>query len=353
MKCHFKINIFLFALLAWAVVLFFGAVIGLANTELQQQKPAVQAQEQEAEPEYSEDEYNCYDSAAKEPDLQKRGTMLIECIGKYPKSKLMTYIDAAYKSLLFECSNNKKYQELEILAEQWLKLHPNDFDTIARIAEAAEKLGHDEKYVQCLQELHKMRPQGDLAINIAQTYKKMKNNARYLEWIETVFKYPEYEGNFMLRYDLVKFYTDAQDYAKAAEYARVTLKSGVLVKDPSAQTKEQLRAVQNACHHLIGINLYENKKYAEAIESFQQALKAEKYGEGYFYIGQCLRQLDKIDDAMIYLAKAELQGGKDIAPKAKENLETLYKAIHNNTLIGIEKIYRKAKEPSESAENLK
>ncbi len=55
---------------------------------------------------------------------------------------------------------------------------------------------------------------------------------------------------------------------------------------------------------------------------------------------------------MLWYAKAELQGG-EIAPKAKENLEQLYKALHNNTLIGIEKVYRRAKEQPESAENLK
>ncbi len=352
MKCHFKINIFLFALLASTTVLFCIPVLGLAGTELQQQKPAVQAQEQEAEPEYSEDEYNAYDSASKEADPLKRGSMLIEFIQKYPKSKLMTYVDASFKTLLFECSNNKKYAELETLAEQWLKIHPNNFDTIARVAEAAEKLGHDEKCVQCLLELYKMQPTGSMAYNISQTYKKMNNRAKYIEWIETVFRYPEYESDYKLRLDLVQLYADAKDFTKAAEYARATLKSGDLVKQPDAATQEQLRKIRRACNDIIGRNLIEQDKYAEAIEVFQQALKAEKYGEGYYYIALCQRKQDKIDDAMLSYAKAELQGG-EAAPKAKEQLEQLYKALHNNTLIGIEKIYKKAKEQPETAENLR
>ena len=42
-------------------------------------------------------------------------------------------------------------------------------------------------------------------------------------------------------------------------------------------------------------------------------------------------------------ARAEKQGG-DLAGQAKEKVEQLYKALHNNTLIGIEKVYRKANE---------
>ena len=89
----------------------------------------------------------------------------------------------------------------------------------------------------------------------------------------------------------------------------------------------------------------EQKRYSEAIQAFKRALKAEKYGEGYYYVGQCLRLMDKnkIDDALPYLAKSEKQGGP-IAAKAKAEMETLYRLMHNNTLVGIEKIYKKANE---------
>jgi tetratricopeptide (TPR) repeat protein len=350
MKYHFRI--IPFASLALAAAVFPGAIVGRADTELQQPAAAAQAEAQEAEPEYSEEEYNAWESADKEPDLQKRGSMLIEFTQKYPKSKLMPHIEATYNKLLFECSNGEKYQELEILAEQWLKIHPRDFNTTAYLAKAAEKLGHDEKCVQCLQEIYQMQPSGSMAYNIAQTYKKMKHKSKYLEWTDTVFKYPDYEGDFKLRYDLVKFHADEKNFAKAAECARAAIKATDLVKQPSLETQEQLRAVRNACYHLMGMKLYEDGKFDEAIQSFQQALQADKYGEGYYYIGLCQWKQDKIDDAMLSFARAELQGG-EVAARAKEKLEQLYKALHNNTVVGIDKIYRKAKEQPESAKILK
>jgi tetratricopeptide (TPR) repeat protein len=342
MKCHFKM--LLFVLLALAAGLLPAAVVGGDNAELQQPKTAAapQAEEQESPPGY-EEEYNAWEAADKQTDPLKRGSMLIDFIQKYPKSTLLPNIEATYRNLLFECSNNKKFQELETLAEQWLKYHPNDFDTTARIADAAVKLGHDEKYLQRTTELYKMKPTVALATDIALTYQRMKNTPKYLEWIDIALKYPENESNFMMRSELVKHFADANDYAKAAEWANAALKAADLVKNPSAETQKQLSAVRHACHHLIGINQYQDKKYTEAMQSFQQALRAEKYGEGHFYIGQCLRQLGKAEEALVCLAKAEIMGG-EVAPKAKAELEIVYKGMHNNTLIGIEKIYKKAKE---------
>ena len=66
----------------------------------------------------------------------------------------------------------------------------------------------------------------------------------------------------------------------------------------------------------------------------------------------CQRNQDQIDDAMVSLAKATKFGG-EIAPKAKDYLEKLYRAMHNNTLIGIDKIYKKADEEIESAKEQK
>ena len=108
MKCISKT--FFLALVASFAILYPNSGKGYTEAELQEQKSA----DQEQEPEYSEDEFTAWENATKEPDLLKRGTMLIEFIQKYPKSKLMSYIDSAYNSLLFECSDNKKFRELEI-----------------------------------------------------------------------------------------------------------------------------------------------------------------------------------------------------------------------------------------------
>jgi tetratricopeptide (TPR) repeat protein len=327
----------LFAALLLAAAFFPNAGIAFATADTMQDKPA----DEEKETEYGEDEYNAYDAASKEPDFSKRGAMLLAFIDKYPKSSLMSYIKPAYENLLHECSQAKQYNLLEPLAEKWLKLNSGDIRTLAYIAEAAEKLGHDQKCVDTLEEIYRLEPSGAMAVNILQTYKKIKNQAKVTEWTEKIFKMPEYDTDFGLRYDFMTRYMEAKNSAKAAEYARLTLKSADLVKEPSKDVQEQMRKVRYACHLVIGTGLYEDGKFAEAIKTLQQALRFEKHGEPYYYIGMCQWKQDQIEEATLSFARAERQGG-DIAPQAKEKVEQLYKALHNNTTIGIEKIYRKA-----------
>jgi tetratricopeptide (TPR) repeat protein len=347
MKCHFKV--LLNTWLALMVACVGGTVIGRANTETPGQKAS--AQTQEADPEYTEEEYDAYDAAVKEPDYLKRGTLLIQFIDKYPKSKLMTYIEAGYKTLLFDCSTEKKSAELEVLGEQWLKIHPGDLTTLGYVAGAAEKLGHDEKYLTYLLEIYKLQPTVRFAYAIADSYRKVNNKPKYLEWAQAIFKYDESNGDYKLRFDLVQMYVDpnARDIAKAFHYAQETLKSIELVKDPDAETRKHMRDVQFACHDLIGKVHLEQKKIPEALTAFDQALKIKESSETHYYIAMCLWNQNKLDEAMLSFAKAELLQGEK-ASEAKLNLEKIYKSIHNGNLTGIEKTYKKAKEQAETAE---
>jgi hypothetical protein len=228
MKCFPKI-LFL-ALIVSAALFSFNTIHSRANTAFQK------AQAEEPETAYTEEEYAAWENADKEADLMKRGTLLIGFIEKYPKSTLMPYINSSYERLLFECSDGKKYQELETLAEQWLKVHPQKLETLAYLAKASEILNHDGKCVQSYEEIHKIQPSGSIAYQIAQLYKKLKNDAKYREWVGAVLKYPEYDTDFRLRYSLMQFYAEKNDITQATEFARETLKAADLVKQPGEET---------------------------------------------------------------------------------------------------------------------
>jgi len=346
MKVHSKL--LLLAMIALAAFLFSGVTVSYSGTEVQQSATASQADEQESSPEYIE-QYEKWEKAKDEPDVQKSATMLIQFLEMYPKSELLKHAENSYISLLLKCSEGKKFQDLETLAEQWLKLRPGDLQSLVYIVKASRELGHNDKWIQSLIQIYQKQPTGSIANEIADAYNTTKNKAKYVEWTETALKAPEFETDFKTRLNLVQFYVEEKNPAKAIEYAKATLKSMDLVKDPSTETKDQLYRVRKACHDTIGKILMEQDKFDEAIKSFQQALRLEKSGESCYFIAYCLRMQKNIDDAMIWYARAEQHGGA-YAPKAKENLEQLYKAIHNDTLIGIEKIYRKAKDLPDTAE---
>ncbi|NLV32777.1 MAG: tetratricopeptide repeat protein [Acidobacteria bacterium] len=304
---------------------------------------ALQDQAEEEETEYTEEEYNAWAEADKEPDPLKRGAMLLAFVDKYPESKLMPYINSSYERLLFETSEAEKYSELEVLAEQWSELRPGQLQTLAYLAKATEILGHDQKCVECYEKIYKLRPTGGIAYQIARLYKKMGNDDKYLEWADSVMMYPEYETDFRLRYEIMQFHAAKNDIAKADAFARETIKAADLVKEPGEDTRKHLAVARHDAYHVIGVHLYDQNQFDEAIDAFRKAIEAERYAEGYYWIGMCEWEKKMVDEAIESFAKAEVLGG-DTAPKAKERLEQLYKALHNDTTIGIEKVYRRARE---------
>lgn len=330
----------------WLRFFFTGAITSRAAAAEQQPKAAAAAPAQESEETpYDEVEYGAYESATKEPDLAKRGTMLLDFIQKYPKSALMPHINSAYDGLLRECSEGKKYELLESLSEKWLKTHPNDVRTLAFVAEATNNLQKYERCAECMEEIYKMQPSPTLAKEIFAGYQKINNLAKQTEWYEKLTKMSEFDADYALRYGFVLKYMESKNAPKAAEYCVATLKSADLVKKTDAESQEAVTKVRRACNHIIGLDLMERDKFGDAIPYFQKALKAQRYGEGYYWIGSCQERLgqEKVEDAILSYAKSELQSD-DYSPKAKARLEQLYKALHNNTTIGIEKVYRKAKE---------
>jgi tetratricopeptide (TPR) repeat protein len=351
MKCLHK------ALLLSTVVIFCGASFGAATAVLQDAKPAAEAQgeDQGSPPEYVA-AYNCYDGATKEADVLKKGTMLMECIKNHAQSTLMPNFESAYKKSMFDSYNDKKYQELETLAEQWLALHPNNLEATVYLVDVADKLNRDEKFIQRATELYQMKPMSDLAVKIAQAYERLKNTEKCVEWIEKAIKFPENEANFTLRFYLVQTYSKLNNTAKILEWAQATLKAALLVKEPSEDTRKELAEKRYACYNVIGGNMFQDKKYPEAIKAFKEALKIKPYAEGYYYIGVCLQNQKKAD-AMLWYAKTEnwcekftkeSKECKDIVPKAKAEKEKIYASLHDGFTETAWKVNRDANEQPES-----
>jgi len=294
-----------------------------------------------------EEEYTAYYAATQEPDLEKRGALLIEFIQKHPDSKLNVYIRQEYAKALDQASQGKNYERLESLSEKWLKVYPNSPETYAYLAEATSKLQKHERYAQSLEAIYGSKPSPDLAKEIFASYQKTQNQNKQKEWAEKLFTMPEFAADYVLRFNYVTQYLAEKNYSKAAEYAQLTLKALDQADKPDAQTHAQVQKVRRASYQVIATDLMEKGNYSEAIGAFKSAIAAEKYGEGYYKIGQCLENLKQIDDALIYYAKAALMDG-EYAERAKARLELLYKALHNDTLIGIDKVYTKAKETLEN-----
>jgi tetratricopeptide (TPR) repeat protein len=91
------------------------------------------------------------------------------------------------------------------------------------------------------------------------------------------------------------------------------------------------------------MNAYEQKKYADAITSYENVLQIDRLQDiPHYYIGLSLWSLNKVEEAIDSFARCVVLEG-EMNDQAKEHLEGLYKRLHNQTTIGIEKVYRKAR----------
>jgi hypothetical protein len=337
-------------MLASAVVFAIGMSLAQTKVPVQNppQKKVVEQQKQEEQQDYTEEEYDAYEQAVKEPDPGKRATLLIAFMEKYPKSKLQEHIVAAYRTLLFEYSKNGDYAKLEPAAEQWLKYAPNDLQTIALIAESAQKLGHHQKFIEFGGKIYAQKPSAQLAYALYQSYQKLADEAKTTEWALKLLEYPEFNDNFELRMIFVAKYAE-KDLLKAAEYAQQALKSLDMATKPEATPQADWNKaasfVRRQCNNIIGMNLFGQKKYAETIPFLEKALQVECYDAGYYYIGMCqwnLGGLTNVEDAYHSFAKAELLKGP-LAAQANKRCMELYKQTHNDNTTGIDKVYKKAK----------
>ena len=340
-------KMFLSLLLASAAVFFiFGITTGQAFAVFQDDADEVG---------YTEEEYAAWEAADKEADIVKSGAMLIEFINENPKSKLSPYAEGSYMRLLNRCVQEKKYQELETLAEQWNSFKPGDDNIVRMIAVSAKELNHTEKYVQTLEEIYKKTPDLNFAKELAGLYKEMKNDDKYIEWTITIMKTPEEASNFLLHYELFQHYSNKKDSAKIIEYAQSTLKAIDQTKNSPADTAKLMLDIRHNLNHTIGVMYLNDKRYDNAITYFLNALKAKKYADGYYQIAQCLSMQNKPLNAIYAYAKAQQQGesaqasaaDKSVATRAKERMETVYKAMQNNTLVGIQNRYKRAESMSD------
>ena len=333
MKCGYKVG---FIIVVFTLIVLL--IPGGTSFAFYQEEEDMTPEEYEA---YNE-QYEAYMAATEEQDPLKRGDMLIEFLEKYPNSKdFESYAVAAYEQLLVSCAQNEQYKELEVLSEKWLERNPDDIQTIGFAASAAIKLKDDEKSLKYLLKIYEIEPTVDRALLIAQIYDEMGNFEKYVEWCEIVFTYPEYSVDYTLRYNLVQRFLGKKDMAKAGAYAEKTLEVLDAAEKPDAETQKKFRTIRRNCYHILALNLFEQDKFKEAIKYFKNALNNEKYQEGFYYIGECYWRLKDPEKACDFFAAAEMMDGP-LTKLAKENKEKLYKPLHNDTLIGIEKVHKRA-----------
>jgi tetratricopeptide (TPR) repeat protein len=315
-----------------------------AQTQNPPQKKGVEQKQAETDQDYTEEEYNAMEAARNEQDPVKQCNLVMQFLEKYPKSTLKAYVVNLYETALYNVAKAGDYKNLGPLAEQWLKLNPNDLKCQAYIFDAAAALGQHQKVVEYGEKIYAQAPSAKIALPIYQAYEKLGNKAKKEEWALKLLQYPEYSNDIQLRMEFVVEYAD-KDLNKAAGYAEQVIKAAPGAPKPASMSdgdwSKALTSVKKTCFDIVGMNYFKQNKWNEAIQNLQKALEQEEYDGAYYYIAQSQWRLNDVDNAIDSFLIAYVMKGK-FESQAKDNAEKLYKSQHNDTLVNFDRAVKKA-----------
>jgi tetratricopeptide (TPR) repeat protein len=299
---------------------------------------------QEQETKYTMEEYKAYQEIAAETSPAKKTNLVVTFFKTYPKSTLRPNVVASYQSMIGELQGAKNWQEIITVGRQYMTVAPDDIYTISMLATAYQQSKNYQQFVAFGEKVFSQKPSPNLAYYLAKAYLELNDNAKFLHWGEkTAQLMPE---NHEILLELTRRFGAVQNNAQAAKYAKMAIKalqgSKMPEGTPDQTWKSYTTNLYAVCYGVIGNVDYENRDYNGAVSNLENALKYYKKSDLiYYHLGLSYWQLNKIDIAMINLAKAYLLNG-NASRAAKQYLDNLYKSTHGQSLAGQDRIIARA-----------
>jgi tetratricopeptide (TPR) repeat protein len=295
---------------------------------------------------YTEEEYKEYQGVQAETDSAKKMDMIMTFLKSRPKSTLRKYVTAEYQKIVVGLQDQKNWKQIIALGDRFLSVVPNDNFTIAALATAYSATGNAKGFVAFGEKAYATKPSGELAVRIARAYLGLDNEAKFLQWGERAAAADS--GNVEILYELTRRYSARQQTNKAVKYARMCLKALPNAKKPAGVSEENWKNIINAAYttayHAVGFAAYQNQDYSGAVKNFSDSIKYYKKNDvAYYYMGISYWQMNKLEPAMLNLAKAYVLKGS-AAGEAKKYLEQLWRNSHRNSLTGIERVIQRAQQ---------
>jgi tetratricopeptide (TPR) repeat protein len=341
---------------AAAILLFCGA-----STFALQEKPSPLSDYQ-----YKKD-FAQYDPIKKEADIQKRADLLIGFIKEHPISKMLVYAANDYiecvKPSLAKNDFPKAISMLEALwtilptaktvqdaalpagVEDFLKdlLNAQKL-TISSMAGAYYQSQNWPKAAEMVEKLYEIAPDKATQPLLADIYLKMQNYDKYLacgQKILAEFPMAEPQG-YTTAIQMAQVYIQKQDVNSAIDLLSKVMDVYGDKLPPNTQ-EAQWNATRAFAYGVIASGVYTKKDYPMAQELYEKVAKLEpKREDAHYYLGMCKWQTKNPEGAIDSFAKCVVLNGQ-LAKRAQQYLEQLYKASHKDTLDELDQVLAKAK----------
>ncbi len=321
----------------------------------QQQPQGEQAQSQD-DVRYTAEEYAAYQKATEEPDPVKREDAILDFVKKNPKSSLVEYALTAYRQLLVEYQKSNNWQRMAIAGEKLLAIRPDDIQTVYLTGMGCFYTQQYPKAAPYLEKVYASQPEPAIAFMLATIYGTPPTNddVKLLKFGEIACAKFEPKDCSQILPNLARIYLEKKEWAKAAETAKKTLQALEVNQKPAtveqAVWDDYIARERAIAYSALGRQAFESGNMAATISNYKQALKTYRKNAGlnaeaYYHIGYALwkSQPDKIEDgAMVAFAKGANEKGAPHQKPNRNQLEFLYKQLHNGSLAGIEEFEEEA-----------
>ncbi len=312
-------------------------------------------------------DYAQVEGIVKEADLQKRADMLLAFQKEHPISKILDYVALQYLECLKPYVQKKDWAKIISAAEVFLNLLPTD----KTIQAAAIPVGVDEfikkqliptqksiyqallgayfqsnnlpKSAEMAEKVYALAPDKQGVATLADIYLRMQNYDKYLIYGEKILAEFPMEQAYQTAYTMAQIYFQKQNAAKGMELLSKVIEA-FPDKTPPGMKDETWNAQRAFYWSQKAADAYKQKDYPKAVELFEKVISFSPKGDDapYYYIGMSKWNSKDPEGAIPYFAKAMVLGRANAA-KAKNYLEELYKARHNDSLDGLDQVVAKAK----------
>jgi lipopolysaccharide biosynthesis regulator YciM len=309
-----------------------------------------------------------YEEIKKETNPQKRAELLLGFIKERPISRMLLYVATDYQECVKPYMDKKDWAkvismeeslqsliptektvqaaQIPVGVEDFLKgqLQPTNISIQKALLGAYLETKNLPKAAEAAEKIYAFSPDKAMLPVMANIYLQMQNYDKYLAYAQKVLAETPIDQpqGYQTALTMAQVYMQKQQTNKAVELLGKVM-NVYADKAPPGVQEASWNATRAFYYGVLAAESYSKKEYDKAEELYGKTARFDpKRDDAYYFIGMCKWQNKDQTGAIQSFAKAVVLN-KQYAPKAKQYLEDLYKAEHNNSLDGLDEVLAKAK----------
>ncbi|MBZ5498710.1 MAG: tetratricopeptide repeat protein [Acidobacteriia bacterium] len=339
-----------------AIMTLFAACLSLLcwrvqGASAQAQKAAAPPPQKEEIPPDSDYMFRKYSAVideikAKETDPQRRADALLAWVKNNPRAtRAIAYAGSYYGEVVSGLIKAGDSQKALAMIQAFQAAAPADKTLNSLEMSAYYQTKNYAKAAEIGERMYAEKPSLEMANTLYTLYAQANNPDKMLVYGEKLVAEVPIDKSFGVALQLAGIYAQRKNNEKALNlFSQVMGVYGDKV--PPGVQEAAWNTTRASAFSMIAADSYLKKDLPKAIELYEKVTRFASNGEeacqAWYYIGMAKWQGKDQKGAIEPFAKAYVLG-KTLSPRAKENLDNLYKAEHNGSLDGLDAVISKAK----------